>query len=82
MIQRAAKYIEETCDIFPYLSTQCIAGITFEVTTKPYPSKVRRVLMIAAKQSMVAVCKRYSKVILVASKIGSHADLDIKNVII
>lgn len=45
--------------------------------------RVRRVLMIAAEQSIVAVCKRYSKVILVvASKIGSRTGLDIKNVII
>lgn len=47
--QRPTKYIEETCDIFP--SAQCIAGITFEVTTKPYPSKVRRVLMIAVNEA-------------------------------
>lgn len=76
--QRAAKYIEETRDIFPYLSAQCIAEITFEVTTKPYPSKVRRVLMIVAEQSIVAVCKRYSKVILVvASKIGTAVPVSI-----
>lgn len=38
--------------------------------------------MIVAEQSIVAVCKRYSKVILVvASKIGSRTSLDIKNVI-